>query len=123
MCLKIWQQIFALLLLTMKTIFRSPLWLLLLPFASNAALPDLPQWNLTLTHSEWVTPNIIRILFNLPGRMMDVIVTGTNGRTYYMPGKTYSGLDLKNKDQFTFVMEDVTDKVGTPLEWSRLLGI
>lgn len=62
-------------------------------------------------------------LFNLPGRMMDVIVTGTDGRTYYMPGKTYSGLDLKNKDQFTFVMEDVTDKVGSPLEWSRLLGI
>ncbi len=72
MCLKIWQQIFALLLLTMKTIFRSPLWLLLLPFASNAALPDLPQWNLTLTHSEWVTPNIIRIPFALTGTLITV---------------------------------------------------
>jgi hypothetical protein len=58
----------------MKTIFRSPLWrlLLLLPFASNAAPPDLPQWNLTLTTSEWVAPNIIRIPFTLTGTLITV---------------------------------------------------
>ncbi len=58
----------------MKTIFRSLFWrlLLLLPFASNAAPPDLPHWDLTLTTSEWVGPNIIRIPFTLTGTLITV---------------------------------------------------
>ena len=54
---------------------------------------------------------------------MDVIVTDPKGRIYYLPGKTYAGLDLKNAEEFTFQMEDVTDKVGDPEAWGQLLGI
>ena len=62
-------------------------------------------------------------LLNLPGRLMDVIVTATDGRVYYLSGTTYAGLALENKKEFTFKMEDVTDKVGSPLGWAELLGI
>ncbi|HOY07216.1 MAG TPA: hypothetical protein PLO67_17535, partial [Saprospiraceae bacterium] len=73
-----------------------------------------------------------RLYFSLPdnkelikvaGRSMDVIVTDPKGRIYYLPGKTYAGLDLKNAEEFTFQMEDVTDKVGDPEAWGQLLGI
>ncbi len=62
-------------------------------------------------------------LFKAPGRSIDVIVMAKDGRIYYLPGKTYADLALENQEEFTFRMEDVTDKVGSPLEWSRLLGI
>lgn len=62
-------------------------------------------------------------LLNVPGRNMDVIVTAADGRVYYLPGKTYAGLTLENKKDFTFQMEDVTDRVGSPKEWAALLGI
>lgn len=62
-------------------------------------------------------------ILKLPGRYLDIIVTGSNGRTYYLPAKTYAGLNLKKADAYTFTLEDVTDKVGSPLEWAQLLGI
>lgn len=62
-------------------------------------------------------------LLSLPGRSLDVIVTAMNGRIYYLPGKTYAGLALGNQREFTFKMQDVTDKVETPVEWAELLGI
>ena len=64
-----------------------------------------------------------RELIKVAGRSMDVIVTDPKGRIYYLPGKTYAGLDLKNAEEFTFQMEDVTDKVGDPEAWGQLLGI
>jgi hypothetical protein len=62
-------------------------------------------------------------LVKVPGRSMDVIVTSLSGRIYYLSGKTYAGLDLKNAEEFTFKLEDVTDKVGSPEAWGELLGI
>jgi len=62
-------------------------------------------------------------LLKLPGRYIDLIVTGNDGRTYYMPGKVYAGLKFEKAHAFTFTMEDVTDRIGTPLEWAELLGI
>ena len=62
-------------------------------------------------------------LFKAPGRHIDVIVMAKDGRVYYLPGKTYADLALENKEEFTFQLEDITDRVDSPLEWSRLLGI
>lgn len=62
-------------------------------------------------------------LLRLPGRVMDVVVTAMNGRTYFLAGKTYAGLALEGVDEYTFTVEDVTDRVGSPIEWARLLGI
>ncbi len=62
-------------------------------------------------------------LIKAPGRLLDIVITAKDGRIFLLSGKTYAGLVFDNKEEFTFSMEDVTEKVGTPLEWARLLGI
>lgn len=62
-------------------------------------------------------------LIKAPGRLLDIVITAKDGRIFLLPGKTYAGLAFEGKEEFTFQMEDVTDKVGTPLEWARLLQI
>ena len=68
------QQIFALLLSSMKTIFRSLFWCLLLlwPCVSYATPSAAPSRDLTLLGSEWASPNIIRIPFTLTGTLITV---------------------------------------------------
>lgn len=58
----------------MKTSLRSCLWrfFFLWPCVSYAAPPAFSQWDMTLLHSEWVTPNIIRIPFTLTGTLITV---------------------------------------------------
>jgi len=62
-------------------------------------------------------------LLNLPGRQLDVIVQGNDGRTYLLPGKVYANSKIENGSIYTFPVEDVTERVGTPSEWAALLGI
>lgn len=62
-------------------------------------------------------------LIKAPGRLLDIVITAKDGRIFLLPGKTYAGLAFEGKEEFTFRMEDVTDKVDTPLEWAQLLGI
>jgi hypothetical protein len=62
-------------------------------------------------------------LLNLPGRQLDVIVQGNDGRTYLLPGKVYANSNIENESMYTFPVEDVTERVGTPSEWAALLGI
>lgn len=59
----------------------------------------------------------------LPGRPVDMMLTDKNGRIYFLAGKNYAQLPLEKQSQFTFVMEEVTDQVRSPMGWAELLSI
>jgi hypothetical protein len=59
----------------------------------------------------------------LPGRSVDMMLTDKNGRIYFLAGKNYAQLPLEKQSQFTFVMEEVTDQVRSPMGWAELLSI
>lgn len=86
-----------------------------------------------------IKPGLVRIIdrrtrlfFSLPsksnlpdpsGRLMDVIVTTADQKVYLLPADE-SVLRKKTRDsQQTFVLQDVTDRVGSPKAWTELLGI
>lgn len=62
-------------------------------------------------------------MYKLPGRKMDIVVTDTDGRMFYLSANDYSKLNFDQQQTFTFNMNDVTDKVSTPKEWMAILGI
>ena len=56
-----------------------------------------------------------------PGRRMDIVVTGSNGRSYHLAPDKYAAASLARKNSNIFTLEDVTDKTRTPREWANLL--
>lgn len=62
-------------------------------------------------------------LIHLPGRRFDIIVTGRNGRSYYLPAEEYANAKLRPLETNRIVVQDVTDKTAGPREWADLLNI
>lgn len=70
-----------------------------------------------------LAPNSPQAMYRLSGRALDMILTATDGRVYYLPAETFATIDLRTCPAYTFTMEDVTDRVQSPLAWAQLLGI
>ncbi len=70
-----------------------------------------------------LAPNSPQAMYRLSGRALDMILTATDGRVYYLPAETFATIDLRTCPAYTFTMEDVTDRVHSPLAWAELLGI
>lgn len=62
-------------------------------------------------------------MYKLPGRKLDIVVTATDGRMYYLSAADYAKISFDQQETFTFTMNDVTGKVSTPGEWMTVLGI
>lgn len=67
-------------------------------------------------------PAVSRMLYS-PERKLDIIVTDSEGRFYRLSGDKYIRLPLKNRQSYTFTLEDVSAKTQTPREWASLLEI
>jgi hypothetical protein len=94
-------------------------------FFTSAGDPILPK---SIAMLERTT----RLFFTLPnltsmpavgGRNIDCIITDKAGRTYYLRGVDYSKAHFKGKQEYTFQVEDVSDKTRTPGEWLNVLNI
>ncbi|MCC6461462.1 MAG: OmpA family protein [Saprospiraceae bacterium] len=62
-------------------------------------------------------------VYYTPSKAFDIVVTGTNGRTYLLRESEFAALPLAGRSAADFVLEDVTDQVKTPKDWMRVLGI
>lgn len=58
-----------------------------------------------------------------PGQALQVVVLASNGRIYYLPADIYAASNLRDEDEYSFQVEDVTEKVGNTQGWVSLLGI
>ena len=67
-------------------------------------------------------PKVSHMIY-APERKLDIIITDAEGRFYRLPGDKYAQLPLKNRQSYTFTLEDVSAKTQTPREWASLLEI
>ena len=73
-----------------------------------------------------------RLFFSMPinrnipnpsGKLIDLIVTTPDNKVYLMAAAESAARKISKESQQTFVLQDVTDRVGTPKAWAELLGI
>lgn len=63
-------------------------------------------------------------LLHLPGRNLDLIVTGKDGRYYHFTASEYARLRAPDKGaQARLALRDVTDKTRTPRDWAEYLDM
>ena len=62
-------------------------------------------------------------VYYTPAKSFDIIVSGTNGRTYFLRESAFAALPLAGRSSAELVLEDITDQVKTPKDWMRVLGI
>lgn len=62
-------------------------------------------------------------IYKIPGKRLDIVLYGSDGRIYYLNADDYAKLDFGTSTGFTFTLQDVTERARTPQDWSALLGI
>ena len=65
-------------------------------------------------------------LLYAPDSRLDIVLTDFNGRNYHLPAEQYAGLDfagMAGGGIRPVIVEDVTDKTGSPRDWAELLNM
>ena len=63
------------------------------------------------------------MMYALPGRTLEVMVTDKAGRIFYMPGTEYGQINFTNKKSVVFTVKEITEKVQSPMGWAEVLQI
>jgi hypothetical protein len=63
------------------------------------------------------------MMYAIPGRKLEVMVTDKEGRIFYMPGTEYGQINFTNKKSVVFTVKEITEKVQSPMGWAEVLQI